>query len=204
VAAVRDLGATRSRSKVKVASPVGLSADLRRRLLVLGLFSPVNFSDTPLLRLLRAHDLGLSTGAVIGAYIVYNAVYAAASYPAGGLAECTDCVGKAWVASLAPADGQGAAQGPHQALTGEAVLVADLRAASPGEATSLRRPTGSATGRADVGWGCFRHSPAGGPTGAVHGHVLRYRSDLAGGDRGGHGHRLLVVDACRAPRPDSR
>lgn len=85
VAAVRDPGAARSRSKVSVASPVGLSADLRRLLLVLGLFSLVNFPDA--LLLLRAHDLGLSTGAVIGAYIVYNAVYAAASYPAGALSD---------------------------------------------------------------------------------------------------------------------
>lgn len=85
VAAVRDPGAPRSRSAGKATAPVVLSADLRRLLLVLGLFSLVNFPDA--LLLLRAHDLGLSTGAVIGAYILYNAVYAAASYPAGALSD---------------------------------------------------------------------------------------------------------------------
>ena len=136
-------------------------------MLVLALFSLVNFPDA--LLLLRAHELGLSTGAVIGAYIVYNAVYAAASYPAGalsdrwprhrvfaaglaffaagylglglirvpwlvfvilplygGFAACTDGVGKAWVAGLAPADRQGGAQGLYQAITGGAVLLAGL------------------------------------------------------------------------------
>jgi MFS family permease len=119
--------------------------------------------------LLRAHELGLSTGAVIVAYIVYNAVYAAAAYPAGalsdrvprhlvfaigllffavgylglglsrspwlvfvflplygGFAACTDGVGKAWVASLAPSGQQGSAQGLYQGLSGGAVLVAGI------------------------------------------------------------------------------
>lgn len=35
----------------------------------------------------RAHDLGLSTGGVIAAYIAFNAVYAAAAYPAGVLSD---------------------------------------------------------------------------------------------------------------------
>ena len=170
VAAVRDDGrpATRARrTGLEIASPDVLPPELRKLIGVLALFSLVNFPDA--LLLLRAHELGLSTGAVIGAYIVYNAVYAAASYPAGalsdrwprhrvfaaglaffavgyvglglirapelvfvllplygGFAACTDGVGKAWVASLAPADRQGGAQGLYQALTGGAVLIAGV------------------------------------------------------------------------------
>jgi MFS family permease len=171
VAAVRDDTApAHPRTKAKrpdIAHPAGLPRPLRRLIVVLALFSLVNFPDA--LLLLRAHDLGLSTGSVIGAYIAYNAVYAAASYPAGalsdrlprhvvfaaglgffavgylglglahapwlvfvllpvygGFAACTDGVGKAWVASLAPADRQGGAQGLYQALTGGAVLLAGL------------------------------------------------------------------------------
>ncbi|MCW2598399.1 MAG: Multidrug resistance protein MdtH [Frankiales bacterium] len=171
VAAVRDDSRPTPRAtpaaRPGIAPPAGLSPQLRRLILVLALFSLVNFPDA--LLLLRAHDLGLSTGSVIAAYIVYNAVYAAASYPAGalsdrlpryvvfatglgffaigylglglahsawlvfvllplygGFAACTDGVGKAWVASLAPPDRQGGAQGLFQALTGGAVLVAGL------------------------------------------------------------------------------
>lgn len=133
----------------------------------LTLFGLINFPDA--LLLLRAHELGLSTAGVIAAYIAYNAVYAAAAYPAGalsdrwprhwvfaaglgcfaagylglglihsprwvflflpvygGFAACTDGVGKAWVATLAPAGRQGRAQGRYQALTGGAVVIAGL------------------------------------------------------------------------------
>jgi MFS family permease len=150
-----------------VVSAAGLPPELRSLLVVLGVFSLVNFPDA--LLLLRAHDLGLSTGGVIGAYILYNAVYAAAAYPAGALSDrlprylvfaiglecfstaymglglvhssgwvfvllpiygmfaaCTDGVGKAWVAALAPADRPGAAQGLYQAVTGAGVLVAGV------------------------------------------------------------------------------
>jgi MFS family permease len=152
---------------VPVIAPGRLPRDLRRLVLVLTVFGLVNFPDA--LLLLRAHDLGLSTGAVIGAYVAYNVVYAAGAYPAGalsdrlprhrvfalglgffavgylglglagrpwlvfvllplygGFAACTDGVGKAWVASLAPPDRQGGAQGLYQALSGGAVLVAGL------------------------------------------------------------------------------
>ncbi|HUR52307.1 MAG TPA: MFS transporter [Mycobacteriales bacterium] len=144
-----------------------LAPDVRRLVVVLGLFSLVNFPDA--LLLLRAHDLGLSTTAVIAAYLVYNAVYAGLSYPAGalsdrlprhlvfavgllafalgylglglvdqgwlvfvllplygGFAACTDGVGKAWVASLAPKEQQGSAQGVFQAVSGGGVLLAGL------------------------------------------------------------------------------
>ena len=48
-------------------------------------FNLVNFPDA--LLLLRAHDLGLPTAGVVGAYAVYNLVYAALSYPAGALSD---------------------------------------------------------------------------------------------------------------------
>ncbi|MCW2778387.1 MAG: Multidrug resistance protein MdtH [Frankiales bacterium] len=169
VAAVREdprpplVGARRPR----IADPGVLPPRLRRLVVVLGLLSLVNVPDA--LLLLRAHDLGLSTAGVLAAYVVYNAVYAAAAYPAGalsdrwprhrvyaaglvffavgfvglgltstpalafvllplygGFAACTDGVGKAWVASLAPAELQGGAQGLSQAVTGGGVLVAGL------------------------------------------------------------------------------
>ena len=150
-----------------VSAPSALPARLRSLVVVLGVFGLVNFPDA--LLLLRAHELGLSTSAVIGAYILYNAVYALAAYPAGalsdraprhlvfaaglaffavgylglawadspawvflvlplygGFAACTDGVGKAWVADLAPADRQSGAQGLYQAVSGGAVLVAGL------------------------------------------------------------------------------
>ncbi len=166
VAAVRE--APRAAAKARdSAPPVPLPADLRRLLVVLTVFGLVNFPDA--LLLLRASELGLSLGGVITAYVVYNAVYALASYPAGslsdrvprhmvfaaglgffavgylglglvsspgwvflllplygGFAACTDGVGKAWVASLAPPGRQGAVQGLYQGLAGGAVLAAGL------------------------------------------------------------------------------
>lgn len=44
----------------------------------------------------------------------------------GGFAAATDGVGKAWVASLAPPERQGSAQGLYQGLTGGAILVAGI------------------------------------------------------------------------------
>jgi MFS family permease len=166
---VADPGAPQ-RSAARRRSPadrVALPTALRSLIAVLGIFSLVNFPDA--LLLLRAHDVGLSTAGVIGAYILYNAVYAAASYPAGalsdraprhlvfaaglgffaigylglglthepgwvfvvlplygGFAACTDGVGKAWVAELAPAGGQGSAQGLFQAVTGAGVLLSGI------------------------------------------------------------------------------
>jgi MFS family permease len=52
---------------------------------VLLVFNLVNFPDA--LLLLRAHDLGLSTAEVFGAYVVYNLAYAALSYPAGAMSD---------------------------------------------------------------------------------------------------------------------
>ncbi|MGB8649725.1 MAG: MFS transporter [Mycobacteriales bacterium] len=144
-----------------------LPPDVTRLAVLLATVALVNFPDA--LLLLRAHELGLSAGAVIAAYLVYNAVYAAGAYPAGALSDrlprhqvyavglvafavgygglglatqgwqvfvllpayglfaaCTDGVGKAWVAGLAPAHLQASAQGLFQALTGGAVLIAGL------------------------------------------------------------------------------
>jgi MFS family permease len=70
---------------LEVAAPADLGPQLRRLIALLTLFGLVNFPDA--LLLLRAHELGLSTGGVIGAYIVYNGVYAAAAYPAGALSD---------------------------------------------------------------------------------------------------------------------
>src|SRR6185437_10339109 len=45
-------------------------------------------SDFPdALLLLRLHEIGFTVSAVIGAYITYNLVYAALSYPAGAVAD---------------------------------------------------------------------------------------------------------------------
>jgi len=85
VAAVREGGPAVPRADVVVAAPSELGRPLRRLLVVLTLFGLVNFPDA--LLLLRAHDLGLSTGGVIAAYIAFNLVYAAGSYPAGALSD---------------------------------------------------------------------------------------------------------------------
>lgn len=52
---------------------------------VLVLIAVVNVPDA--LLLLRLSDLGLSTTQVVAAYVLFNLVYAAASYPAGALAD---------------------------------------------------------------------------------------------------------------------
>lgn len=87
VAAVREApkDPRKAPATPEIASPTTLSPELRRLIGVLTLFGLVNFPDA--LLLLRAHDLGLSTGGVIAAYIAYNAVYAGAAYPAGALAD---------------------------------------------------------------------------------------------------------------------
>lgn len=62
-----------------------LPAPFWRALVPLGLFALANSTDT--LLLLRARDLGLGDPAVIGAYILYNLVYAATAYPLGALSD---------------------------------------------------------------------------------------------------------------------
>lgn len=56
-----------------------------RTVVLLTIFGLVNFSDTFLL--LRASQLGLGFTGVVLAYVLYNAVYAGASYPAGALSD---------------------------------------------------------------------------------------------------------------------
>jgi MFS family permease len=67
------------------AEATRLPPELRRLLVLLVLFGLVNVPDA--LLLLRAHDLGLSTGGVLVAYIAFNVVYAVGAYPAGALSD---------------------------------------------------------------------------------------------------------------------
>jgi MFS family permease len=77
--------ATKSQQPVTDAHRVRLAPRLRLLIVVLTVFSLINFPDA--LLLLRAHDLGLSTAGVIGAYICYNLAYAGLAYPAGALSD---------------------------------------------------------------------------------------------------------------------
>lgn len=67
------------------ADATPLSPRFRRVVTVLAVFSLVNFPDT--LILLRVSQDGFSETAVVGAYLLYNAVYALISYPAGALSD---------------------------------------------------------------------------------------------------------------------
>jgi MFS family permease len=70
----------------RLAAPAApLPEEYRRAVALLCVFGLLNFSDAFLI--LRAHELGLGFEAVIGAYALYNAVYAALSYPAGSLSD---------------------------------------------------------------------------------------------------------------------
>ncbi|MFM7756252.1 MAG: MFS transporter [Actinomycetota bacterium] len=62
-----------------------LPSRYRRVVTVLVVISLVNFSDA--LLLLRVLDLGFSTTEVVAAYVLFNAVYTLASYPAGVLSD---------------------------------------------------------------------------------------------------------------------
>jgi MFS family permease len=64
---------------------VALGAPFWRVVGILGLFSLVNFPDA--LLLLRLHGIGFGVVEVILAYVSYNLVYAALSYPAGAIAD---------------------------------------------------------------------------------------------------------------------
>jgi MFS family permease len=84
-AAVVRTEAGRTTAGARPGAPARLPGRLRVLIAGLALFSLVNFPDA--LLLLRAHELGLSTEGVIGAYILYNVAYAALSYPAGALSD---------------------------------------------------------------------------------------------------------------------
>lgn len=84
VAAVRE-GPVVARPHGRPAPPTPMPRDLRVLVAALTVFGLVNFPDA--LLLLRASELGLSVAGVIGAYVVYNVVYALAAYPAGALSD---------------------------------------------------------------------------------------------------------------------
>jgi MFS family permease len=66
-------------------SPAPIGTPARRVIAALSVFALINSSDA--LLLLRARRIGLGVGAVIGSYVLYNAVYALVSYPAGALSD---------------------------------------------------------------------------------------------------------------------
>ncbi|MGT2462249.1 MFS transporter [Sinomonas atrocyanea] len=84
-AVVRQTAPRRTTPAAHPGAPARLPARLRLLIGGLAVFSLVNFPDA--LLLLRAHDLGLTTEGVIGAYILYNVAYAGLSYPAGALSD---------------------------------------------------------------------------------------------------------------------
>src|SRR6059058_1906052 len=106
----------------------------------LALFGLANFSDA--LLILRAHALGLGFVGIVTAYALYNAVYAALSYPAGVVSDrlprrlvfavygaytaLTDGVGRAWVANLLPPGALGTGLGLYQGVAGACALTAGI------------------------------------------------------------------------------
>jgi len=78
-------GSSAPAASASAASHFRLSPDLVRFLAAYAVFAAGNSSDVFLL--LRARDLGLSTHAVLLAYVFYNAVYALAAGPAGWLSD---------------------------------------------------------------------------------------------------------------------
>jgi len=85
VGTAKTAGETPSVGAPSAAAVEQLSPSFWRVVLVLTAFSLVNFPDA--LLLLRLHDIGFGLATIIGAYITYNAVYAALSYPAGALSD---------------------------------------------------------------------------------------------------------------------
>ncbi|MDQ1292918.1 MAG: hypothetical protein QG608_799, partial [Actinomycetota bacterium] len=65
--------------------PAPLPARYWRVVLLLGLFGLVNFPDA--LVILRLHEIGFGVTEIVLAYVGYNLVYTALSYPAGALAD---------------------------------------------------------------------------------------------------------------------
>ncbi|MEO0049418.1 MAG: hypothetical protein RL556_750 [Actinomycetota bacterium] len=77
------------RTKVKVkgafSSPLPLPSSLKKNIALLGVIGLSNIPDA--LLLLRLHDIGFTATAMVLSYVLYNLVAAAASYPAGKLAD---------------------------------------------------------------------------------------------------------------------
>ena len=102
VAAVHEATPPARRDRSRPAWTAGvrtLPSGYWRALLPLMVFAAVNFPDA--LVLLRLHDIGMSVTQVILAYVTFNAVYAAGSFPAGVLADrwhprCVYAVGLAF------------------------------------------------------------------------------------------------------------
>jgi MFS family permease len=86
VAAVHDPSPrpTKAAARVDLAGEK-LPVPFWRLVAVLVLFGLINFPDA--LLLLRVHQLGYSVVGVIVVYVLYNAVYAGLSYPAGALSD---------------------------------------------------------------------------------------------------------------------
>ncbi len=78
-------GRPRSSRENRVWSLSGFNADFARFLLVIGLFSLGNSSNVFLI--LRAENMGLAPAWISGCYLLFNAVYAVTSLPAGILAD---------------------------------------------------------------------------------------------------------------------
>jgi MFS family permease len=86
VAAVREpQAAVPTRTAVRTESAEPLPGRYWRVVAVLTLFALVNFPDA--LILLKVHELGYGIAGVIGAYVLYNAVYAGLSYPFGAFSD---------------------------------------------------------------------------------------------------------------------
>ncbi|MCG5430796.1 MFS transporter [Mycobacterium sp. MYCO198283] len=85
VFAVRETPRPRAQRPPILAGMRRLPSGYWRVVSFLVLFSVVNFPDA--LLLLRLNEIGFSVPEVVLAYVAYNAVYAAASYPAGLLAD---------------------------------------------------------------------------------------------------------------------
>jgi len=81
----RQGGVVSSGSSTGGGHDVALTPAYWRVVVVLGLFSLVNFPDA--LLLLRLHEIGFGVAAVILAYVGYNLVYTVLSYPAGVVAD---------------------------------------------------------------------------------------------------------------------
>jgi len=87
--AVRETGRASRQTRPPAPPPRfrlrGAEPGFRRFLVVMLVFTLGNSSDMFLI--LRAQQLGLGTGAVVLLFALYNAVYAAASYPAGVISD---------------------------------------------------------------------------------------------------------------------
>jgi MFS family permease len=85
VFAIREPRTAAARPSGRRTRTAPLGSRYRRVVAVLGVFSLANFPDA--LLLLRLHEIGFGLTEVVLAYLAYNVVYMATSYPAGVLAD---------------------------------------------------------------------------------------------------------------------